>query len=71
VTYMVFSVAGFQSSLGLCVAAYSRFRGKVCMCLDLSDAAWHGVRGETILPVRTLMFKGIITDWDQYRLSEP
>lgn len=45
VIYMVFSVAGFQSSLGLCVThVFLRVR-EVRMCLDLSNVAWHGVRG--------------------------
>jgi hypothetical protein len=45
VVYMILSVAGFQSSLG---SAYSRFLTCLSfrMCLNLSDAAWHGSQGE-------------------------
>ena len=43
VIYMILSVAGFQSSLGLCVAAYSP--RSLHVLLNLSDAAWHGSQG--------------------------
>ena len=42
VIYMILSVAGFQSSLGLCVAVYSP--RSLHVLLNLSDAAWHGSR---------------------------
>ena len=51
VIYMILRVAGFQSSIGLCVAPRTHgFLGaslfcKVRMCLNLSDAAWHKSSG--------------------------
>ena len=51
VIYMTLSVAGSQSSLGLCVAVYSRsltvsLFAKFACALNLSDAAWHGSQGD-------------------------
>jgi hypothetical protein len=44
VIYMILSVAGFQSSLGLSVASSSH------VLLNLSDAAWHGSQGDPPFP---------------------